>query len=99
MARKPTAIVGVKLRMRESLRRQIEKLATKHGHSVNQETIRLLESAVLAEQVGLGGIDGVIKAVQSSSAAFAVQETIKQLGLDKPVENQSQPSVTKRSPQ
>jgi hypothetical protein len=88
MARKPADIVAVKVRMREDLRRQIEKLAKKNGQTVNGQTVLLLDSAVLAEQLGLGGVDGVIKAVQSSSAAFAVEEIIKQLGLDKPKENQ-----------
>jgi hypothetical protein len=97
MARKPADIVPVKVRMREDLRRQIEKLAKKNGQTVNGQTVLLLESAVLAEQLGLGGIDGVIKAVQSASAAFAVREMAKQLGLDKPEENQ--PSNTKRGPQ
>jgi hypothetical protein len=94
MARKPADVVAVKLRMKEGLRRQIEKLAKKNGQTVNGETIRLLESAVLAEQLGVGGLDGVVKAVQSSSAAFAVQEMVKQLGLDKPEKNQP---LTKRS--
>ena len=88
MARKPADIVPVKVRMREDLRRQIEKLARKNGQTVNGQTVLLLESAVLAEQLGLGGVDGVIKAVQSASAAFAVEETIKKLGLDKILEVQ-----------
>jgi hypothetical protein len=96
MARKPADIVAVKVRMREDLRRQIEKLAKKHGVTVNGQTVLLLETAVLAEQYGVGGVDGIIRAVQSSSAAYAVQEMAKQLGLVKPEENQSQ-SITKQS--
>jgi len=96
MARKPADIVAVKVRMREDLRRQIEKLAKKSGQSVNAQAVLLLESAVLAEHSGVGGISGVITAVQSSTAAFAVQETIKQLGVKLP---EPQPSITKRSDQ
>lgn len=99
MARKPADIVAVKVRMREDLRRQIEKLAKKNGQTVNSQTVLLLESAILAEQHGLGGIEGVIKAVKSSSAAFALQEISRQLGLVKPDENPSQPSITTRSNQ
>jgi hypothetical protein len=95
MARKSTDIVAVKVRMREDLRRQIEKLAKKSGQTVNGQTVLLLESAVLAEQLGLGGVDGVIRAVQSSSAAFAVEEIIKQFGLDTRSENQSPSSIKK----
>jgi hypothetical protein len=97
MARKPTDIVAVKVRMREELRRQIERLATKSGRTVNNETVRLLDAAVLAERLGVGGFDGVIKAVQSSSAAFAVEEVIKRYGLGNAAENQSEPAITKPS--
>jgi len=83
MVRKPSEIVAVKLRMREVLRRQIEKIAKKNGQTVNSQTVLLLESAVLAEQLGLGGVDGVVRAVQSSSAAYAIEEMMKQLGIKK----------------
>jgi predicted nucleic acid-binding Zn-ribbon protein len=45
MARKPTDIVQPNLRIRESLRRQLEREAKKHGVSLNQEmTHRLMRS-------------------------------------------------------
>jgi hypothetical protein len=94
MARKPSDIVAVKIRMREELRRQIERLATKSGRTVNNESVRLLENAVWAERNGVGGMEGVIKAVQSSSAAFAVEEVLKRYGLDK---QGDAPDITKPS--
>jgi hypothetical protein len=96
MARKPADIVAVKVRMREDLRRQIEKLAKKNGQTVNGQTVLLLENAVRAEQLGFGGFDGIVKAVESSTAAYAVEQTYKRLRLE---ENQSQLSLTKRSNQ
>jgi hypothetical protein len=64
MGRPPAdTIVPVKIRIREDLRRQIEKLAKKSNRSVNNETVRLLEAAVIVEETGLlGGIEGIIKA-------------------------------------
>jgi len=96
MARKAADIVAVKVRMRKDLRRQIEKLARKNDQSVNAQTVLLLEAAVLAEHSGVSGIGGVITSVQSSTAAFAVEETLKKLGVPLP---EPQPSLTKRSDQ
>ena len=80
MARTPAdAIIPVKVRMREDLRRQIEKLAKKNSHSVNNETVRLLEAAVLAEEMGLGGIEGIIKAAQGGALTRAYEELIRRL--------------------
>ena len=95
MTRKPTEMLQYKIRVPYELSRQIKKLADKSGRPISNEIVRLLEAQVLAERLGLGGVDGVVKAVQSSSAAFAVQEVIKQLGLDK--EAESLPAITKRS--
>jgi hypothetical protein len=83
MARKPSEIVAVKVRMRQDLRQQIERLAKRRGESVNNEMIRLLECAMLAEQAGVGGINGVLRAVQTP-VAVTVAETLKQLGLEAP---------------
>jgi hypothetical protein len=93
MARKPTDMLQYKIRVPYELSRQIKKLADKSGRPISNEIVRMLEAQVLAERLGVGGVDGVIRAVQSSSASFAVQETIKQLGI----ETQSPPSITKRS--
>jgi hypothetical protein len=94
MPRKPTDLVQYKLRLPHELVRQIEKMRAKSGRSFSAEAVRLLESAVLAERAGVGGFDGVVKAVQSSSAAFAVQEVLKQLNLEP---TNSKPQVTKPS--
>jgi hypothetical protein len=46
VTRKPNDIVGLKLRLRESLRRQVEKSAKENKVSLNNEMIRLLESGL-----------------------------------------------------
>jgi hypothetical protein len=43
IARKPTDTVALKLRLRESLRRQVERAAKENKHSLNSELIRLIE--------------------------------------------------------
>jgi hypothetical protein len=96
MPRKPSDLVQYKLRLPHELARQIDKLSTKSGRSFSAEAVRLLEGAVLAERVGMGGIDGVIKAVQHSSVESAVQEVLKQLDLE-PTKTKSKPQVTKPS--
>ena len=50
MARKPTEYVQFKLRIRESLRRKIEKAAEKAAHSANAEAVRLIEHALDEEE-------------------------------------------------
>jgi len=50
MARKPTEYVQFKLRIRESLRRKIEKAAEKASHSANAEAVRLIEYALDEEE-------------------------------------------------
>jgi hypothetical protein len=79
MARRAAEIVAVKVRMGLDLRKQIEKLADMNDRSVNSEIVRLLEGAVLAEKAGVGGIAGVAKAIQGSSAAAALEDVIKRL--------------------
>jgi hypothetical protein len=53
--------------------------------TINGVIGEILQSAVLAHQAGLGyGSELAIKAIQSSSAAYAVEETLKRLDrLDK----------------
>ena len=46
MARKSTEYFQFKLRIRESLRRKIEKAAEKADHSANAEAVRLIEHAL-----------------------------------------------------
>jgi len=50
MARKPTEYVQFKLRIREALRRKIEKAAEKAAHSANAEAVRLIEHALDEEE-------------------------------------------------
>jgi uncharacterized lipoprotein len=45
VARKPTDYVQFKLRIRESLRRKIERAAEKKKHSANAEAVELIERA------------------------------------------------------
>jgi hypothetical protein len=67
MGRPPAdTIIPVKVRMREDLRRKIETLAKRDRRSVNGQTVRLLEAAVLAEESGLGGFEGLIKAARGN---------------------------------
>jgi hypothetical protein len=51
MARKPSAILQYKLRIREPLRRRIEKAATKNGVSANAEMNSRLERSFNQESV------------------------------------------------
>lgn len=49
-ARKPSDMVGLKLRFREDLRRQIEKSAKRRNVSLNNEIVRRLEQSFDAER-------------------------------------------------
>jgi hypothetical protein len=48
-ARKPTAIVGLKVRLREPLRKKLEVAAKKRGVSLNAELVSRLEESFLSE--------------------------------------------------
>ena len=48
-ARRPTAIVGLKVRLREPLRKKLEMAAKKKGVSLNAEMIARLEESFLGE--------------------------------------------------
>ena len=48
-ARKPTAIVGLKVRLREPLRKKLEIAAKKKGVSLNAELVARLEESFLGE--------------------------------------------------
>ena len=48
-ARKPTAIVGLKVRLREPLRKKLEVAAKKKGVSLNAELVARLEKSFLSE--------------------------------------------------
>jgi hypothetical protein len=49
MPRKPSAVLEYKLRIRESLRRQLAQAAEKHGVSMNAEMVRRLEESFTRE--------------------------------------------------
>jgi hypothetical protein len=50
MARKPTDYVQVKIRMRESLRRKLERLAELRDHSTNAEALWRIERTITADE-------------------------------------------------
>jgi hypothetical protein len=51
MARKPTDIIQLKVRMRERLRAQLEREAGRQGHSMNAEIVRRLERSFEEEKL------------------------------------------------
>lgn len=66
--RKPTSIVQLKIRMRESLRSQIEDAAELHGVSLNAEAVDRLERSVGAEDafdtmVGGPEVAGILEVI------------------------------------
>jgi Arc/MetJ-type ribon-helix-helix transcriptional regulator len=74
---KATETVAVKVRMREQLRRDIERIAIRNDRSTNSEIVRLLEAAVIADKAGIIGVDGMIRVVKATSASDAVQEMLR----------------------
>jgi hypothetical protein len=62
--------------------RQIEVLASKSGRSLADQTAYLLDSALLAERLGVGGVDGIRAAIMGSSAGEALREVMKEYGLE-----------------
>jgi hypothetical protein len=50
-ARKQTAIVGLKVRLREPLRKKLEVAAKKKGVSLNAELVSRLEESFLGEEL------------------------------------------------
>jgi hypothetical protein len=80
MARKPTDYVQVKVRMREALRRQLEKAAEKKKISANAETIERIERTfVLDERVrrveeSLENADATLQRLLQEQAAEEARE-------------------------
>ena len=68
--RKSTAIVQLKLRLRENLRAQLEASAKKGGHSLNQDIVnRLAASFAMEEIMGLSDkVDQVNRALDDMRA-------------------------------
>jgi len=95
LAVKPGEWVAIKVRVREDLRRKLERIAILDDKTINGVIGEMLQAAVVAHQAGLGyGTETTIKAIQSSSAAFAVEETLKRLGVEKQGDT---PEITKPS--
>jgi hypothetical protein len=93
LATKPGEWVAIKVRVREDLRRKLERIAILDNKTINGVIGEMLQAAVVAHQGGLGyGMETTVKAIQSSSAAFAVRETLKELGLDKDIVELTQKS-------
>ena len=63
--RKPTAIVGLKVRLREPLRKKLEVAAKKKGVSLNAELVARLEESFLGE--------GLLDRMEKTLAAFDKQ--------------------------
>jgi hypothetical protein len=77
MPRKPSDILQYKLRIRESLRRRIEKTAEKNKVSANQEMVNRLERSF--DQEHLSDIDSV--AVGLKESWFRVERLFDRLAL------------------
>lgn len=81
---KPGDWVAIKVRVREETRRKLERIAILDNKTINGVIGEMLQAAVVAHQAGLGyGTETTVKAIQSSSAAYAVEETFKRLGGDR----------------
>ena len=81
---KPGDWVAIKVRVREDLRRKLERIAILDNKTINGVIGEMLAAAVITHQAGLGyGADVMIKAIQGASAMNAVEQTLKKLGLDK----------------
>jgi len=90
IARKRTDTAQLKLRLPETLRRQIEREARKNDHSLNTEMVRRLEQSFARQE-----IESLIQTVATSSAEQAVDAALNRL-------NQSagavqSPGITKSS--
>jgi hypothetical protein len=77
MPRKPSDILQYKLRIRESLRRRIEKVAEKNKVSANQEMVNRLERSF--DQEHLSDIDSVTVGLKESW--FRVERLFDRLAL------------------
>jgi hypothetical protein len=84
LATRPGDWVAIKVRVREDLRRKLERIAILDNKTINGVIGEMLQAAVIAHQAGLGyGAETAVRAIQSSSAAYAIEEMSKRLGLDR----------------
>jgi Arc-like DNA binding domain len=65
MARKPTQIVQLKLRIQEKLRREVEQRAKKSRRSLNSELVAMLETAIRIKD-----FDGFFAALEDTHKAL-----------------------------
>jgi hypothetical protein len=77
VAKKATELVQFKLRIREGLRRQIEREANKNGRSVNAEAVERLERSFEQQQTA-----EVIKDTARTAAFDAVQLVLERWKID-----------------
>jgi hypothetical protein len=74
MAREPTDIVQIALRVREQLRRDVEELAQKSGRSLNGEIIRLIEQGMARRDTDALVMQAALAA--STEAAMRLKEML-----------------------
>jgi Arc-like DNA binding dprotein len=78
--RKPTAIVGLKVRLREPLRKKLEVAAKKKGVSLNAELVARLEESFLGEGL-MDRLDKILaslnKRITQLDDLVALQEDLK----------------------
>jgi hypothetical protein len=81
MARKPTDTVALTLRVREDLRRRLEKEAKKHDHSLNNEMVRRLEETFQPQRDALinliAGNDSNALAMRMIAEAMMLAQTLQ----------------------
>jgi hypothetical protein len=79
MVERQAELVQLKIRLRADMKRQIEKLSILADRSLNQQIVLMLEAALLAERAGVGGPDGVIKAIQAKAETNAIEQLSQRL--------------------
>jgi Arc-like DNA binding dprotein len=79
MARKPTEVVHLKLRLPEALRRQLEKAAAQNSRSMNSEILQRLEDSFRH-----GSLDALIQKAAQTAAIEAFRVVGSNVALDRP---------------
>jgi len=80
---KPGDWVAIKVRVREETRRKLERIAILSSKPINTVIGEMIQAGVLTEHAGLGyGQDMAVKAIQSSSAADALREVMKEYNIE-----------------
>jgi hypothetical protein len=81
MARKPTAIVTLSLRIREELRRHLEQDAKTHQHSMNAEIVKRLEDSFLKQNLAALMREKVEDAFKATTKEVAEEVAKKVVGI------------------